>query len=282
MATPIHWRMPTLKPKIRSAMTARITTPVESTAWTTESGANASAATWNSHATAAMPMPIANHLHEYSCTAVRNGCRMSTVGSVVGALVLIEKAQLRGDRAGQREQDAQIQRHVSSYVDSLKIPRPPCPEGNGLPGESSSTSVPDPQPLSADRARLAVVMKVPSRTRAKLPHMVGRPILSLTLAAALLAGCGGEAAEAKLKANVRYAKGGGIAGVSQQLTVRPDGTGVAASHEQRRSFKVSAATRRAIERAVRDGGSRPHEEPEASAVRARTGSATASPTARIA
>ena len=81
--------------------------------------------------------------------------------------------------------------------------------------------------------------------------MVGRPILSLTLAAALVAGCGGAAAEAKLKANVKYSKGGGFAGVSQQLTVRPDGTGVAASHEQRRNFKVSAATRRAIERAVR-------------------------------
>ena len=81
--------------------------------------------------------------------------------------------------------------------------------------------------------------------------MVGRSITALTLAAALLAGCGGEAAEAKLKANVRYAKGGGIAGVSQQLTVRPDGSGVARSHESRRSFRVSAATRRAIERAVK-------------------------------
>ena len=104
--------------------------------------------------------------------------------------------------------------------------------------------------------------------------------MALTLAAALLVGCGGEAAEAKLKANVRYAKGGGIAGVSQQLTVRPDGSGVARSHESRRSFRVSAATRRAIERAVEVGRSRPYEQPEASAVRARTGSATASPTAR--
>ncbi len=86
---------------------------------------------------------------------------------------------------------------------------------------------------------------------AKLPHVVGRPIVTLTLAAALVAGCGGQAAEAKLKANVRYAKGGGIAGVRQQLTVRPDGTGVATSHEERRNFKVSASTRRAIERAVR-------------------------------
>ncbi len=39
MPTPIHWRRPTLKPKIRSAITASRTTPVESTAWTTDSGA---------------------------------------------------------------------------------------------------------------------------------------------------------------------------------------------------------------------------------------------------
>ena len=64
MPTPIHWRRPTLKPKIRSAMTARTTTPVESTACTTDSGAKARAATWKSQAKAAMPMPMANHLHE--------------------------------------------------------------------------------------------------------------------------------------------------------------------------------------------------------------------------
>ena len=45
--------------------------------------------------------------------------RMTDVnrGSLVRALVLVEKAQLRRDRAGESEQDAQIQRHVSSYVD---------------------------------------------------------------------------------------------------------------------------------------------------------------------
>ena len=64
MATPIHWRRPTWKPKIRSASTARITTPVESTAWTTDSGAKASAATWKNQAPVATAMPMANHLHE--------------------------------------------------------------------------------------------------------------------------------------------------------------------------------------------------------------------------
>ena len=41
-------------------------------------------------------------------------------------------------------------------------------------------------------------MKVPSRTSVKLPHMVGRSITALTLAAAPRAGCGGEAAFLRL------------------------------------------------------------------------------------
>jgi hypothetical protein len=81
--------------------------------------------------------------------------------------------------------------------------------------------------------------------------MAGRTITAVLLAAALLAGCGGASAEARLKANVRYAKSGGFAGVSQQLTVRPDGTGVARDLERRRSFRLPAERRRAVERAVR-------------------------------
>ena len=134
MATPIHWRGPTWKPKMRSAITARITTPVERTAWTTDSGAKASAATWKNQAPVATAMPIANHLHEYSCFAVRK--RMPDVdrGGLVRALVLVKKAQLRGDGAGQREQDAQIQRHVSSYVRSVGDSSPAVPlMGFGFP-----------------------------------------------------------------------------------------------------------------------------------------------------
>jgi hypothetical protein len=36
--------------------------------------------------------------------------------------VLVEKAQLCGDGAGERQQDAQIQ-HMSSYVELEEIPR---------------------------------------------------------------------------------------------------------------------------------------------------------------
>ena len=58
----------------------------------------------------------------------------AVLGGLVRALVLIEKAKLRRDGAGQREQDAQIQRHVSSYVRSLENPRPPARKsGLGIP-----------------------------------------------------------------------------------------------------------------------------------------------------
>ena len=66
---------------MRSAITAMITTPVESTAWTTDSGANASAATWSSQAPAATPMPIANHFDANSARPARSGWRMSTLGA---------------------------------------------------------------------------------------------------------------------------------------------------------------------------------------------------------
>src|SRR5215207_4316954 len=94
-------------------------------------------------------------------------------------------------------------------------------------------------------------MKVPSRTRGKLPRMAGRPFLTVAVAASLLAGCGTESSAAALKAKVRYEKGGGFAGVSQRLTVRPDGTGVAADGQDRRTFRLTAGRRRAVERAVR-------------------------------
>ena len=83
MATPIHWRRPTSNPNSRSASTARITTPVESTACTTDSGANTSAATCSSHAPSATPMPIANHLDAKRDLTVRSGWRMSTFGAAL-------------------------------------------------------------------------------------------------------------------------------------------------------------------------------------------------------
>ena len=91
MPTPIHWRAPTLKPNSRSAITARITTPVESTAWTTESGAKARAATWKNQAPVATAMPIANHFEEKRLLTVRSGWRTSTFGASLAPLCLYRK-----------------------------------------------------------------------------------------------------------------------------------------------------------------------------------------------
>ena len=78
-ARPHHCRLPTLKPNILSAMTASSTMPPESTAWTTDRGAIAIAATCMIQAPAPMSIPIANHFWLHSDTAVRSGCRMSTL-----------------------------------------------------------------------------------------------------------------------------------------------------------------------------------------------------------
>ena len=72
---------------------------------------------------------------------------------------------------------------------------------------------------------------------------------ALVVALALLAVFAAES-QAALRANVRWDKSGGFAGVVQKVTIRPDGTGVATNEDRRRSFRLSAATRRALERAV--------------------------------
>jgi hypothetical protein len=61
----------------------------------------------------------------------------------------------------------------------------------------------------------------------------------------------GEADAANLHSNVKYGKSGGIAGVVQKLTVRPDGSGVASNYETKRTFKLSASRMRDVEKAVR-------------------------------
>ena len=62
-------------------MTAITTTPVESTACTTEIGARAIAATCSSQAPSATAMPIANQRERNSPRTVLMGRRMSTVGA---------------------------------------------------------------------------------------------------------------------------------------------------------------------------------------------------------
>jgi hypothetical protein len=71
----------------------------------------------------------------------------------------------------------------------------------------------------------------------------------LVVALALLAVFAADA-QGALRANVRWEKSGGFAGVVQKVTIRPDGTGVATNADRRRSFRLTSTTRRTIERAV--------------------------------
>jgi hypothetical protein len=72
---------------------------------------------------------------------------------------------------------------------------------------------------------------------------------ALVVALALLAVFATEA-QGALRANVRWEKSGGFAGVVQKVTIRPNGTGVATNEDRRRSFRLSSAVRRTLERAV--------------------------------
>src|SRR4051812_35176997 len=92
-------------------------------------------------------------------------------------------------------------------------------------------------------------MKIPSRSRAKLPRMGVRWLVVASLA---LAACGGQASAATLQGNVKYSKSGGIAGVIQNLTVRPDGTGVASAYDRKRAFTLPESRLKVLERTVRE------------------------------
>ena len=63
------------------------------TAWTSERGASAIAATWKSHAPIATPMPIANHFEVQRLRALRSGCFHSTSGAAHAPRCLNRKAK---------------------------------------------------------------------------------------------------------------------------------------------------------------------------------------------
>ena len=77
-ARPHHCRRPTLKPNMRSAITAMRTTPPLRTTWTTDSGANEIAATCSAQPPPPTSMPMANHFEVHSALALRSGWRIST------------------------------------------------------------------------------------------------------------------------------------------------------------------------------------------------------------
>ena len=92
-------------------MTAIRTTPPASTTWTTDIGAIASAATWKPQALVATTMPSANHFERVQ--RLRRPQRVADVHrrGLAGAAVLEEEPEVRNDRAEQREQDAELDRH---------------------------------------------------------------------------------------------------------------------------------------------------------------------------
>ncbi len=86
--SPTHWRGPTVKPNILSAITAMKTTPPARATWTTDIGASARAATCRPQLAVAMIMPSRNHLEEYSALVERSGCMTCTFSTVFAPLYL--------------------------------------------------------------------------------------------------------------------------------------------------------------------------------------------------
>ena len=142
ITTPAHSRPPTAQPNSRWPSTASITTPVESTTWTTDSGASASAATWRIHAPRAITMPSANHEDRNRARALRSGWRMSTGGACVAPRCL------------QRKPSCVAAAHSSAS---------PIPRFNVSP---SSFAVPNPTYKVAARARRVIGPHANARTPA--------------------------------------------------------------------------------------------------------------------
>jgi hypothetical protein len=86
----------------------------------------------------------------------------------------------------------------------------------------------------------------------------------LLVIAVVFAACGSDASAATLQGNVQYGKSGGIAGVVQKLTIRPDGSGFATSYETKRTFRVPASRLRQLEKAVRSADLAHTKSPKAS------------------
>ena len=93
-------------------------------------------------------------------------------------------------------------------------------------------------------------MKMPAFPSAKLAGVVVRSAFFLTVALLALAGCGGESDAATLKQALSYARTGGIAGVSDHLSVQPDGHAKVTTRKGTRSFTLSKAERKALTGAV--------------------------------
>jgi hypothetical protein len=71
------------------------------------------------------------------------------------------------------------------------------------------------------------------------------------LLAVVLSGCGADASAKTLTGPVTYGKSGGIAGLTQKLTVHSDGRATAASYRKKASFRLTGQELRALTAAVK-------------------------------
>ena len=153
---PHHWRRPTLKPKIRSAITASSTTPPARTAWTTESGASAIAATWSSQAPSA-DAPCRSRTTSSSTARPRcaAGARCRPAGRA-GPAVLVEEREVRGERAEQREQDAELESHAGEGTRTMTRCRAADESESSAraSGNVDRSAVPQGTPSAADVTQL--------------------------------------------------------------------------------------------------------------------------------
>lgn len=75
-------------------------------------------------------------------------------------------------------------------------------------------------------------------------------VWKVLIVAAVFAGCGSEASAATLKGTVTYGKSGGIAGLTQKLTISKEGRGVASSYQAKRTFRLTAQQRKLLAETV--------------------------------
>jgi hypothetical protein len=97
-------------------------------------------------------------------------------------------------------------------------------------------------------------MKMPASPSAKLAKMVVRSTFFLTVALLALAGCGGESDAATLKQALSYARTGGIAGVSDHLSVQPDGHAKVTTRRGSKAFTLSKSEQKTLSSAVTAAG----------------------------
>ena len=128
--TPAHWRVPTEQPNQRSAMTVRKTSPPEMTAWTSDSGARASAPTWKDPRPEGHEHSEREQLGPEQAHSAANRVAQADVGGRARTAMLQQEAEVRGEGAEKRKENA----YFNSHVEGLRIRFGKQCEGKGVDG----------------------------------------------------------------------------------------------------------------------------------------------------